>query len=67
MVPESSATIGFPSTIEESIPLNGDHVKIVKYVSETDRNYLTVSTTIGRTIASIMMRREPKKKSEVEM
>jgi hypothetical protein len=44
VVPESSATLGYPR--EEAIPLDGDHSTIVKYRSDTDNNYKVVSETL---------------------
>jgi len=45
VVPESSATLGYPG--EEALALNGDHSTIVKYHSETDNNYKVVSETLS--------------------
>jgi hypothetical protein len=45
VVPESSATLGYPR--EATIALNGDHSSIVKYLSDTDDNYKVVSETLS--------------------
>jgi len=57
VVPYSSAIIGLPAEIEESMPINGDHATIVKYDSETDPNYISVSKTIARTIGFLLQGR----------
>jgi hypothetical protein len=44
VVPEYSATLGFRGEIR--VPLNGDHLGIVKYSSRDDNNYRVVSKTL---------------------
>jgi len=48
VVPESSATLSLPGEIR--VPLNGNHLTIVKYSSEQDHNFQIVSKTIIRLI-----------------
>lgn len=45
MVPESSATLGYPG--EETVALNGNHSTIVKYRSDKDNNFKVVSETLS--------------------
>ena len=40
IVPQDSAFLGFPNEIRDS--LNGDHLRIVKFESETDVSYVRV-------------------------
>ncbi len=48
MVPEHSATLGFGGELR--VPLNGDHMAIVKYMSEYDNNYRVVSRIIANLV-----------------
>jgi hypothetical protein len=51
IVPERSATLGYPKEIRHG--LDGDHFGIAKYSSKDDPNYLTVSTELHELITKI--------------
>ena len=51
IVPESAATLRYPKEI--SSPLNGNHIEIAKYASESDGNYDRVSKRIVSQVQKI--------------
>jgi hypothetical protein len=51
VVPQHTATIGFPDEIYS--PLNGNHIQIVKYMSENEDNYQRVAGNISIVVQKI--------------
>lgn len=51
MVPQSSATMGFPGEIR--VPLAGNHLTIVKFESRDDNDYRIISHTIRQMITEM--------------
>jgi hypothetical protein len=51
IVPEFSATLGYAGEIR--VPLNGDHMSIMKYSSSGDNNYRVVSGTLAALMAEV--------------
>lgn len=56
IVPENSATLGYPNEITH--PLNGDHMGIAKYGSKLDPNYGVVSTELHKLVSTIRLEAE---------
>ena len=52
IVPERSATLGYPKEIRHG--LDGDHIGIAKYSSKDDPNYLTVSAELHELITKTL-------------
>jgi hypothetical protein len=52
VVPEDSATLGFPD--EDRVPLNGDHLTIAKYSSKKDPNFVKIATRLHRLVAALV-------------
>jgi len=61
VVPEHSATLEFCGEIR--LPLNGDHIRIVKFASEEDNNYRVISRTLAGMVQAA--RNKAKNKAEV--
>lgn len=51
MVPEHSATLGYPD--EDRVALNGNHLTIAKYPSKRDPNFVKIATRVHRLVAEI--------------
>jgi hypothetical protein len=51
VVPEYSATLGFPD--EDRVALNGDHLSISKYSSKKDPNFVKIATRLHRLVAEL--------------
>jgi hypothetical protein len=52
MVPESSATLGYPNEITHG--MNGDHFGIAKYSSKDDPNFVTISTELHKLVSKLV-------------
>jgi hypothetical protein len=51
IVPKTSAVLGHPD--EDSSPLNGNHIEIVKYASPRDPNYRTMSWKLSQIVKRV--------------
>jgi len=51
IVPEFSATLGFPG--ERCVPLNGNHLEIAKCVSDEDNNYNLLADELEALVSGV--------------
>jgi hypothetical protein len=51
IVPESSATLGYPAEVR--VGLDGDHLTIAKYGSKRESNFVIVVNTLHKLVAKI--------------
>lgn len=56
VVPEVSATLGYPGEIRHG--LNGNHHSIAAYSSKNDANFVSVATTLHMLVTGIVAEAE---------
>jgi hypothetical protein len=64
VVPEYSATLGFPD--EDRVALNGDHLTIAKYPSKRDPNFVKIATRLHRLVTEIAKHAEEQQTKAAE-
>lgn len=52
VVPETSATLGYPE--ESRVPINGNHLTITKYSSSSDGNYQSIVVVLQKLVTTIV-------------